>query len=105
LLMTSFLLPGGQCPPEPLTIALSFFIPILLVGFLIYGANLRDERTVLISDKATRNGFLFVLYVVPLLVVVLSVTGSSAETLLTLVMVWIGAVAAACLSAFYYYHK
>ena len=92
-------------PPSPQTIVATLIGPVVLVGFIIYGANLRDERTVQVSDKAARNGFMFILLVVPILLVVLSVTGFSNETLLTLVFIWIGAVTCASISAFYYYRK
>jgi uncharacterized membrane protein len=67
--------------------------------------NLRDERTSLVSDKAARNGFAFAFYVIPLVLVVLSLTGASIETCIALVMMWIGTVAVFSISAFYYYHK
>ncbi|MFW9909839.1 MAG: hypothetical protein ACFFEF_14830 [Candidatus Thorarchaeota archaeon] len=105
LIMTSLLLPQAHWPPEPVAIAGAMVGPIALVGFLIYGANLRDERTILVSDKAARNGFMFMVYVIPILLVVLSVTGFTAEAVLPLLVIWIGTVASACVSAFYYYRK
>jgi len=104
-LIVSLISPTESWPPSlPLSFA-CLIPPIVLVGFSIYGMNLRDERTSQISDKATRNGFAFVLYVIPLALVVLSLTGASFETIIALVMVWIGTVAVASISAFYYYYK
>ena len=104
-LIVSLISPTESWPPSlPLSFA-SLLPLIVLVGFAIYGTNLRDERASQISDKATRNGFAFVLIAIPLALVVLSLTGASLETLLALVMVWIGMVAFASISAFYYYYK
>ena len=104
-LTVSFISPTESWPPS-LPISVSILMgPIVMVGFVIYGMNLRDERTSLVSDKATRNGFAFVFYVIPLALVVLSLTGASLETGIALVMIWLGAVAAFSISAFYYYHK
>lgn len=105
LILTSVLLSGSLWPPEPPTLVATLIGPTVLVGILIYRSNLRDERTVLISDKAARNGFMFTIYVVPLLLVVLSITGSSIEVVLPLLVIWIGAVSSACASAYYYYHR
>ncbi len=105
LVVSSIIVPGSQWPPDPPSIAASIVGPIVLVGFLIYGANFRDERSVQVSDKSARNGFMFMLYVIPVLLVFLSVTESSAEALLPLLVIWIGAVAVASISAFYYYRR
>jgi len=78
---------------------------ILLIGFVIYGTNLRDERTSQISDKATRNGFAFVLFVTPSALIVLSLVGAPIETAIALLVVCLGMVAVASISALYYYHK
>ena len=76
-----------------------------MIGFMIYGANLRDERTSQVADKATRNGFAFVLFVTPSALVILSLTGASMETLMVLLVLCLGMIAVASISAFYYYHK
>ena len=78
---------------------------ILMIGFMIYGVNLRDERTSQISDKATRNGFAFVLFVTPSALVVLSLIGAPIETAIVLLVVCLGMVAVASISALYYYHR
>jgi L-asparagine transporter-like permease len=104
-LIVSLISPTESWPPSlPLSVA-GLIPPMVLVGFSIYGMNLRDERASQISDKATRNGFAFVLCVIPLALIVLSLTGASFETVIALVMVWIGTVAVASISAFYYYYK
>ena len=77
----------------------------IMIGFMIYGANLRDERTSQVADKATRNGFAFVLFVTPSALVILSLTGASMETLMVLLVLCLGMIAVASISAFYYYHK
>ncbi len=104
-LIVSFISPTESWPPSLPTSVSILVIPIVMVGYAIYGMNLRDERTSLVSDKATRNGFAFVFYVIPLALVVLSLSGASIETCIALVLVWIGAVAVFSISAFYYYHK
>ncbi|MGY5871656.1 MAG: hypothetical protein RTV72_05395 [Candidatus Thorarchaeota archaeon] len=104
-LIISFISPTESWPPS-LPLSIVILLPqIVLIGFIVYGMNFRDERTSLVSDKASRNGFYFVFYVIPLAVVVLSVTGASLETCIALVMMWIGAVAVFSISAFYHYRK
>ena len=105
LIVLKIIIPSRPWPPDPLSIVAAIIGPIILVGFMIYGANLRDERTVQVSDKAARNGFMFILYVIPILLVVLSVTGASFETLMVLLIVCLGMIAVAGISAFYYYHR
>jgi len=104
-LIVSFISPTGSWPPS-LPLSAAILLPqIVLIGFVVYGTNFRDERTSLVSDKATRNGFAFVFYVIPLALVVLSLTGASIETCSALVIIWIGAVVVFSISAIYYYHK
>jgi len=78
---------------------------IILIGFVIYGTNLKDERTTQVGDKATRNGFAFVLFVTPSALVILSLSGASLETMIVLLIVYLGMIAVASISALYYYHK
>ena len=73
--------------------------------FVIYSEKIRDERSIYISDKAARNGFAFVLYVIPAVIIGLSATTISTDVSLALVLIWFGAVAVASISAFYYYRK
>jgi uncharacterized membrane protein len=104
-LIVSFIFPTESWPPSlPLSVTI-LIIPLIMIGSVVYGVNFRDERTSLVSDKASRNGFYFVLYVIPLALVVLSLTGASVETCMALVMLWIGAVAVFSISAFYHYRK
>ena len=87
----------------------SFFVQLIfaavLIGFIVYQQRFRDERSISISDKSTRNGFAFVFYVVPIAIIALSATDISTDVSLALVLVWLGAVASAGLSALYYYKK
>ncbi|MHA1881541.1 MAG: hypothetical protein ACTSUO_00655 [Candidatus Thorarchaeota archaeon] len=92
--------------PLPLPFSLgSVFGLILMIGFVIYGTNLKDERTSQVGDKATRNGFAFVLFVTPSALVILSLSGASLETVIVLLIVFLGMIAVASISALYYYHK
>ena len=77
----------------------------IMIGFIIYGANLRDERTSQVADKATRNGFMFIVFVTPSALVILSLTGASMETLMVLLVLCLGMIAVASISALYYYNK
>ena len=104
-LIVSFISPTESWPPSfPVSVTI-LILPLIMIGFAVYGTNFRDERTSLVSDKATRNGFAFVFYVIPLALVVLSLTGASIETCIALIVMWVGAVAIFSISAFYYYHK
>ena len=94
--------PWPPAPPNSLGVLIGLTI---MIGFMIYGANLKDERTSQIADKATRNGFAFVLFVTPSALVILSLTGASIETLTVLLVLCLGMIAVASISAFYYYHK
>ena len=105
LIVMSVILPSMEWPPSPPAVIATLVGPLVIVGFMIYGANFKDERSVHISDKASRNGFMFVLYVTPILLVILSVTGASVETMLALLIMCLGMIAVACISAAYYYHK
>ena len=105
LVVRSIIIPGSQWPPEPPAIVAAIVGPVVLVGFLIYGSNLKDERTSQIGDKATRNGFAFVLFVVPSGLVYLTVTGASVETIMVLLILCIGMIAVPIISALYYYYK
>ncbi|NHI83143.1 MAG: DUF2178 domain-containing protein [Candidatus Thorarchaeota archaeon] len=104
-LVTSLIFPNADWP----TLVSSAFGGIVFIavmmGFMIYSQRLRDERTIYISDKAARNGFAFVLFLVPAAIVGLSATDISTDVSLALVLLWFGAVAVASISAFYYYRK
>lgn len=104
-LVLSTLVLGIQWPPDPSALVASLIGPAIIVGFIIYGANLRDERTIQISNKAARNGFLSIFYAIPLVFLVFSVAGFSAEIVLPLLAVGIVVVASASISALYYYRR
>ena len=102
----SLLLPTSTVPFSIPSIGAEIVFVSVLLGFTLYNQRFRDERSIQISDKSARNGFAFVLFVVPVALIGLSVTDVSSDTLLlALVIIWIGAVAFAGLSAFYYYRK
>jgi len=92
--------------PLSLPLSLGSLFPlIIMMGVVIYGTNLKDERTSQVGDKATRNGFAFVLFVTPSALVILSLSGASLETVIVLLVVCLGMIAVASISALYYYHK
>ena len=92
--------------PLSLPLSVGSLVPlIIMIGFVIYGTNLKDERTSQVGDKATRNGFAFVLFVTPSALVILSLSGASLETIIVLLIVCLGMIAVASISALYYYHK
>ncbi len=104
-LIVCFISPTESWPPS-LPLSFGILLPqIAMIGAIVYGMNFRDERTSLVSDKATRNGFAFILFVTPLALVVLSLTGASFETIMALLILCLGMIAVASISAFYYYHK
>ncbi len=103
--ITSLIFPGSWWPLSlPSTLVGVIWITVLL-GFMIYSQRLRDERTMQISDKSSRNGFAFILYAIPIAIVGLSATEVSTDVSLALLMIWIGAVSFAGISALYYYRK
>jgi len=77
----------------------------IMMGFLVYRRNLRDERTINISDKAARNGFAFFLYALPVAIGGLLGIGAPPESVLVLVLIWVGALVVAGISALYYYRQ
>ncbi len=101
----SFLFPTSELPFSIPSFGAEIVFISVLIGFTVYAQRFRDERSIQISDKAARNGFAFVLFMVPVAIIGLSATDVSFETLLALVMIWIGAVVFAGVSAFYYYKK
>lgn len=105
LIMDALILPGTQWPPDPLGLVAPLIGPAILIGFIIYAANLRDERTMEISDKAARNGFFSIFYAIPLAIFVFMLAGFSTEIVLPLLAVGIVAVASASISALYYYRR
>lgn len=77
----------------------------MMMGFLLYRKNFRDERTINISDKSIRNGFAFILYAFPIAILGLLGIGAPPESVLVLILLLVGALAVAGISALYYYRK
>ena len=103
--IVSLISPTESWPPSlPLSLG-TLFPLIIMVGFVIYGMNLKDERTSQVGNKATRNGFAFVLFVTPSALVILSLSGASLEAMIVLLVAFLGMIAVASISALYYYHK
>ena len=103
--IVSLLFPSWAVAISPVLILEGVVFVCASMGVIIYRARIRDERAIQISDKSARNGFGFVLYVIPVLIVFLSVTGAVPDTIFILLYVWFGTVVIAGLSAFYYYWK
>jgi len=104
-LITNLLFPYAEWPTRASSAFGGIVFIVVMMGFIIYSEKLKDERTVLISDKAARNGFAFVLFVIPAAIIGLSATDISTDVSLALVLMWFGAVAVAAVSAFYYYRR
>ena len=103
--ITSFLFPTSEIPFSIPSFGAEIVFISVLIGFTVYAQRFRDERSIQISDKSARNGFAFVLFVVPVALIGLSATDVSFDALLALAIIWIGAVVFAGLSAFYYYRR
>ena len=103
--IVSLLFPSSPVVLSPVLIIEGVVFVSVSMGVIIYRARIRDERAIQISDKSARNGFGFVLYAIPVLIVFLSVTGAVPETLFILLYIWFGTVIIAGLSALYYYWK
>ncbi|NHI88970.1 MAG: hypothetical protein EAX87_05555 [Candidatus Thorarchaeota archaeon] len=103
--IVSLLFPTSTLPFSIPSIGAEIVFVSVLLGFTLYNQRLRDERSIQISDKSARNGFAFVLFVVPMALIGLSATDVSSDALLALVVIWIGAVFFAGISAFYYYYR
>lgn len=104
-IITSFLFPTSEIPFSIPSFGAEVVFISVLIGFTVYAQRFRDERAIQISDKSTRNGFAFVLFVVPVALIGLSATDVSSDALLALAIIWIGAVLFAGISAFYYYNR
>ena len=104
-IIVNFLFPTSVVPFSVPSFGAEVVLISVLIGFTLYNQRLRDERSIQISDKSARNGFAFVLFVIPMALIGLSATDVSFDALLALAVIWIGAVAFAGISAFYYYHK
>ena len=104
-IIVSFLFPTSAIPFSVPSFGAEVVFISVLIGFTVYAQRFRDERAIQIADKSTRNGFAFVLFIVPVALIGLSATDVSFDTLVALAIVWIGAVVVAGLSAFYYYRR
>jgi uncharacterized membrane protein len=104
-IIVSIIFPSSWLPLSPVLMFTGITWVSVWMGFMIYRQRLRDERTIHVSDKAARNGFAFVLYVIPIAIVGLTGIGASSDAILAIVLIWFGAVAVAGMSAFYYYRK
>jgi len=104
-LIISFVFPSSWYPFSLVYLSGGIVWISVMMGFMIYRARLRDERAIQVSDKSARNGFAFVLYGIPIAIVGLSATNVSPDASLALAVIWIGAVAFAGISAFYYYRR
>jgi uncharacterized membrane protein len=104
-IITSFLFPTSEIPFSIPSFGAEVVFISVLIGFTIYAQRFRDERAIQVSDKSARNGFAFVLFVVPVALIGLSATDVSSDALLALAIIWIGAVVFAGISAFYYYNR
>ena len=103
--IVSLLFPSSPVVLSPVLIVEGAVFVSVSMGVIIYRGRIRDERAIQISEKSARNGFGFVLYAIPVLIVFLSVTGAVPETLFILLYIWFGTVIIAGLSALYYYWK
>jgi uncharacterized membrane protein len=105
LFLVSFILPSSWYTFPLVSLLVGIVWISVWMGFMVYRTILRDERAIQVSDRSARNGFAFVLYGIPIAIVVLPATNVSSDTLLALAAIWIGAVVFAGISAFYYYHR
>ena len=101
----SLLFPSSPVVLSPVLIVEGAVFVSVSMGVIIYRGRIRDERAIQISEKSARNGFGFVLYGIPVLIVFLSLTGAVPETIFILLYIWFGTVIIAGLSALYYYWK
>lgn len=101
----SIIFPSSWYPFSPVSFFSGIVFVSMMMGFLIYRQNIRDERTINISDKAARNGFAFILYASPIAILGLLGFGAPPESILVLILVLVGAMVVAGVSAFYYYRR
>jgi hypothetical protein len=80
------------------------FISVIM-GFTIYKQRFRDERTIHILEKSGRNGFFFMIYFLPLVIIFYSLIEASHDVAMALVIFWFCSIAVAAISAVYYYRK
>ena len=86
------------------SIAGVIFVSVMM-GFTIYKQRFRDERTIHILEKSGRNGFFFMIYLLPFAIIYYSLIDASHDVAIALVIFWLCSVAVAAISAMYYYRK
>lgn len=77
----------------------------LMMALLIYRQRFRDERSIRIFDKSGRNGFVSMLYLLPLFLFIISLLEYSTEVAWVLIEFWGCSAVIVILSAIYYYRK
>ncbi len=93
-------------PPDITAIMAGDFVFIgLMMVFLVYKQRFQDERSTQILDKSGRNGFVSMLYLLPLFLVVASAFDYHVDVALTLIEFCGCCTAIVILSAVYYYRK
>ena len=104
LIMLIFQMPFW--PPSVESVVSAAVTIIVMMAFIIYRARFRDERTVAISDRSARNGFMFFIFIAPSLIVLSSSRPDLfPDVAVTLFGVVASVIIVACLSALYYYRK
>jgi hypothetical protein len=76
-----------------------------LTALLIYRQRFRDERSIRILDKSGRNGFLSMLYLLPVFLLIYSLVEYSVEAAWALIEFWGCSAVIVIVSAVYYYRK
>lgn len=93
-------------PPDITAIMGGDFVFIgLMMAFLVYKQRFQDERSIQILDKSGRNGFVSMLYLLPLFLVVSSAFNYHVDVALTLIEFCGCSIVVVILSAIYYYRK
>ena len=106
IVLASVLFQTPPWPPPVTSVVPAAIVVIVMILFIIYGARFRDERAMAISDKSTRNGFIFFIITIPSLVILSSLAPDLfSDMAVTLAVMWIGVAIVACISALYYYRK
>lgn len=85
--------------------ALDAYTILAILILLIYRQRFQDERSAQILNKSARNGFVFMAFVLPFIIEVEILVGSSLEIVPLLIGYLLCSLALAILSAIYYYRK
>jgi amino acid transporter len=78
---------------------------IVMMGFTVYRYRFRDERTIRILEKSGRNGFFFMIYLLPFVIILYSLMENPFDVVFTLVIFWISSIVVVAISAIYYYRE